>query len=106
MSDLCIYGASDDLVEFEGAIRDEFNVDRNGEWAGTLIAPTGEALKVKAVYGPDEWELSLGNVPGHASPDWPIRFGERPDREDDPAIIIDVPSGTTVVEDADMDDRE
>lgn len=101
MATLCIYGASDDCVEFEGAIRDEFYVDRDGTWTGTLIAPTGEALKVKAVYGPDEWEVSLGSVPDHASPDWPIHFGERPDREGDPAIFLEVPEGTTVVDDSD-----
>lgn len=98
MSELTIYGASDDLVELEGAISEEF--DAYGPWSGTLTSPDGEQLTIRAEYGragaPAEWTLSIENTDTY--PTWPIRFGERPDREGDPAIIIDIPAGTTIKE--------
>lgn len=99
MPELIIYGASDDLVEFEGAISEEFNTyDR---WEGRLHSPNGEALTIRAEFGAKglykaEWTLTVENT--GTWPAWPIRFGERPDREGDPALIIDVPDGTTVEE--------
>lgn len=98
MAETTIYGASDDLIEFEGAIYDEFNA--YGEWRGELTAPDGQKLIVTAHYGkpgaPSEWTLGIENSESY--PSWPIRFTERPDCEGDPAIIIDVPEGTTVKE--------
>lgn len=97
-ADIIIYGASDDLVEFEGAIRDEF--DAYGPWVGKLTSPDGESLTIHAEYGKRgaeaDWTLSIENTATY--PAWPIRFGERPDREGDPAIIITAPIGTTIKE--------
>ena len=98
MSMLTIYGASDDLVEVEGEFREEFSA-YNG-WRGRVVAPDGDALIVTAEYskpGADaEWTLGVEN--SGTWPDWEIHFGERPDREGDPAIRILVPVGTVVEE--------
>lgn len=97
MAEVTIYGVSDDLVEFEGAISEEFGA--YGPWAGTLTSPDGDQLTIRAEYGVSavtEWLLSIENTGTY--PAWPIRFGERPDREGDPAIIIDIPAGTTIKE--------
>lgn len=99
MAELVIYGASDDLVEIEGVFREEFNA--YGHWQGMVMAPSGDALVVTAEFGASglyraDWTLGVENT--GTWPSWPIRFGERPDREGDPAIIIDVPAGTIVVE--------
>lgn len=95
--DVLIYGASDDLVEVEGAIdgADEFNV--YDEWVGTLTSPSGKALRVRAEFCPSgvddvEWRISVEHT--GTTPKWPIHFTTRPDRDSDPAVIITVPVGT------------
>ncbi|SKM82115.1 Uncharacterised protein [Mycobacteroides abscessus subsp. massiliense] len=104
MSEIVLYGASDDLLEVEGAFTEEFDA-LNG---ATVIveSPTGERLWVRAVFDSDPslrdvgegWVLSLL----HADPTrvwrWPVRFGGRPDRPEDPALILECPDGTTVRE--------
>jgi hypothetical protein len=98
MVEVLIYGASDDLVEVEGAIEgaDEFNV--HGKWKRRLVSPEGESLIIRAEFSPvgsdAEWLLSVENTSTY--PDWPIRFTERPDREGDPALLIEVPQGTVL----------
>lgn len=98
MAEVTFYGASDDLVEFEGAISEEF--DAYEGWKGELVAPDGDSLILNAQYckpgSPSEWTLWVENSATY--PAWPIRFGERPDCEGDPAIIINVPEGTTIKE--------
>ncbi len=104
--DLCmlrIYGASDDLVEVEGYVREEFNAWRNAVTI-LLTAPTGAQLAVTAEFcgatpvAGAEWVLSVL----HSDPRWtyPIRFAQRPEpnRNGDPALILEVPDGTTVEE--------
>lgn len=91
-----IYGASDDLVEVEGDIEgaDEFNA--YGAWSGTLESPAGDSLIVRAEFckpgATCDWTVSVENTETY--PAWPIMFSERPDREGDPALIIEVPVGT------------
>lgn len=99
MPNLTIYGASDDLVELEGAINDEYNLFPDGVLL-RLTAPDGQSLDVsldfdnRAIGGQLDWTIAVGAV--NAYPDWPIRFHERPDYEGDPAVTIDVPEGTRV----------
>ncbi|WP_157224924.1 hypothetical protein [Nocardia thailandica] len=98
---LRIYGASDDLVELEGYFREEFNAWRKVVTI-LLTAPSGAQLAVAAEFcgatpvTDAEWVLSVL----HSDPRWtyPIRFAERPDRAGDPALILEVPDGTTVEE--------
>ncbi|MFF2621283.1 hypothetical protein [Oerskovia jenensis] len=98
---ITIYGASDDLVEVEGAVRDEFDLGRNGTRL-RLTSPDRQSLDVVADYGAApagcrlDWTLAVTAV--NAYPSWPIRFHERPDYEGDPAVTIDAPAGTTIKE--------
>ncbi|URP22289.1 hypothetical protein SEA_BIG4_256 [Microbacterium phage Big4] len=99
--EITIYGASDDLVEIEydGENGEEF--DCPGKWAGRVVGPDGEFLIVTAVFGSSkkrrdaDWTLGIENS-GDWPKDWTIRFGDRPDYEGDPAIIIEAPVGTKV----------
>lgn len=99
MSKLTIYGASDDLVEVTGEFDEEFRLPLSG-WRGRVVSPDGDSLIVTAEYDrPEsdaEWTLGVEN--SGTWPSWPIHFTERPDREGDPAIVIDVPEGTIVEE--------
>ena len=103
MSDLIIYGVSDDLVELYGAIRKEFIAPGVDGWTGRLTAPDGSNLLVVAKFW-SAWEFTIedGSTP---RPPWPIRTGRRGDYDksehrahtaENPALIIDVPEGTTV----------
>ena len=94
--EIIIYGASDDLVEVAGAISEEF--DCPGAWEGVLESPAGEHLGIMATFGTREWELSVFASTEAGYPSCPIRFGERPDQEGDPAIFINAPAGTTLTE--------
>ena len=96
---ITIYGASDDLVEVEGAFCDEYSLGH----AGTrlrLTSPDGDTLDVTADFGNRpgllDWAIAVEAL--NAYPSWPLHFHERPGREGDPAITIDAPVGTVVVE--------
>ena len=97
---LTIYGASDDLLELEGYINEEYTAYRKATLV--LRAPTGAQLAITAEFDgatpiPGEgWALSIL----HSDPQWtwPVRLAERPDRPDDPAIVLQVPAGTCVRE--------
>ncbi|MFC4124905.1 hypothetical protein [Nocardia rhizosphaerae] len=97
---LTIYGASDDLLELEGYITEEYNVYSATTLAFT--APNGARVAIVAEFGgyvaiPNGgWALSVC----HLDPRWtyPVRLAERPDDSADPAVILEVPEGTTVRE--------
>lgn len=94
-SSILIYGASDDLVEVEGAISDEFDCwDKT--WKGRLKAPEGSFLVVSARFGRDGWDLNVAAPEGSGFPDWPVSFCPRPDSPEDPAVRIEAPAGTTL----------
>lgn len=97
---LTIYGASDDLLEVEGYLREEFVAYTRATLI--LTAPNGACLAIVGEFDPvghspnvgDGWVLSVC----HADPAWtyPIRLTSRPDRDTDPAVALDVPAGTTI----------
>lgn len=97
---LTIYGASDDLLELEGYINDEYDALR--PITLVLRAPTGAQLAISAEFGGatpipgNGWVLSILHVDPRWV--WPVCLSERPGRLDDPAIVLDVPRGTTVSE--------
>lgn len=105
MPQLTIYGASDDLMEFDGAISEEFYVYQDPTEA-LLTAPNGERLTVTAQFGRKGWELAVSASEERGYPSWSIHFTERPEREGDPAIVIDVPEGTVVRNLSEPDDDE
>ncbi|MEV4127107.1 hypothetical protein [Nocardia sp. NPDC049707] len=99
---LRIYGASDDLLELEDYIHDEYEVYRPTTLV--LTAPSGAQLAIEADFCPvgssltdvgDGWVLTVQ----HADPAWtyPVRLNVRPDRDSDPAIELDVPEGTSIL---------
>lgn len=54
-----VYGASDDLVEFEGDFSEEFPT--NGHWEGVLTAPDGGTAILYVDYrGTGTWTVTLG----------------------------------------------
>lgn len=91
--ELIVYGASDDLVEFDGAYYEEY--DAYGAWFGQVNDANGEHIRLYISYGEEnvEWKLRAENPFG-----WDIRIGERPDREGDPAFFIYTPTGDITVE--------
>ncbi|UDL16480.1 hypothetical protein SEA_ZOOMAN_239 [Microbacterium phage Zooman] len=101
--EITIHGSSDDLVDVlvDGEYVEEF--DCPGKWAGKVYNDEGESLIVTAVFGSTkkgrkaDWTLGVENTASWPQ-GWSIRFGERPDREGDPAIIITVPEGAKVRE--------
>ena len=97
MTDITIYGASDDLVEVEGAVREEYVLDDPCSRI-RLTGPDGGTLDVVLWFdgkvGTLAWSIGVEAV--NAYPSWPIRFHERPGYEGDPAVTIDAPEGTTV----------
>lgn len=96
---ITIYGASDDLIEVEGAISEEYELGRYGTRL-RLTAPDGQSLDVAADFGNQilggdlDWTITVGAV--NTYPSWPIHFHERPNYEGDPAVTIDAPAGTTI----------
>lgn len=91
-NELIVYGASDDLVEFDGIFVEEF--DAYSGWYGTVTDENGEYVRLHITYGEDgvEWKLRAENPFL-----WDITVGERPDREGDPALFITTPTGAVSV---------
>ena len=94
MTQVTIYGASDDLIEFEGAIRGEAYLSRSGLTSVKLVSPDGDFFKFSMEFGRYGWRILVETSEDTLKPPWPLYFGERPDNDLDPAIIIDVPEGT------------
>jgi hypothetical protein len=93
-NELIVYGASDDLVEFDGVFYEEYNTS-GAEWFGQVTDANGEYLRLHVSYGQDgvEWKLRAENPFG-----WDIEVTERPDRDSDPALSIITPTGDVDVE--------
>lgn len=99
MPDITIYGASDDLVEVDGAVREEYTLS-DPYTRLRLTAPDGDSLDVvlwfDGTIGTLDWTISVEAVDSY--PSWPIRFHERPGYEGDPAVTITAPQGTALAE--------
>lgn len=97
-----IYGASDDLIEFDGAINGEAGAPIDGTPATVILtAPDGASLTLHVGFccremNRDGWAISVQSH-GDQSPSWPMRFVATPGRnpESDPAIEITHPEGCT-----------
>jgi hypothetical protein len=97
---LVVYGASDDLFELEGAVNYEATGYRR-RCRVLLTSPDRRQLVVWGEYaGRGAWHLGveLHRPNDEPWPDWPMHWGERPDRTDDPALVLYVPAGTTAEE--------
>jgi hypothetical protein len=97
---LHVYGASDDLVELDGFISDEFGCLK-GTWTRELIAPDGAGLIVTVKYLSKRCTWAVGIAPrgderddyAFTLPDWNARFNAK--SEPYSAVLsLDVPDGT------------
>lgn len=97
---ITIYGASDDLIEVDGDVKDEFYLPGSDSADVILTAPDGATLIVNVGFcdrNVDGWHVALESHGPH-TPSWPVTFHPRehdPESED-PAVTIDAPAGTTV----------
>jgi len=87
---ISVYGASDDLIEFEGSIYDEFNWYSSEPWLAELVASNGESVIVSAQYRSDvsaqifedndvdediDWLITVLPASGEDDlPDWGFEF--------------------------------
>lgn len=90
---LRVYGASDDCIEFEGAIDDEFDIGPGNVWAGEIFAPNGDCLVIVLSFG-GTW--SVGVAPreeGAFLPTWPLTIGNATANDYSAMLTIEVPDG-------------
>lgn len=93
--EITIYGSSDDCIEIEGGFEEEFNI--YDETTLVVESPEKDTLLVVMNYGREQWEINLRTTSDNQIKwPWPIRFGQRPDSPEDPALFITAPAGTTV----------
>lgn len=101
-----VYGASDDLIEVEGTIDNEYPAPEsatyfegaNGNgifWQCEFIAPNGEQARVVVVMVNGCWMVAAGQVDESVPlPDWNFRFEQA--RDYSTALVFDPPEGTRI----------
>lgn len=107
---LKIFGYSDDLIQFDGSIAEEFPVG-SSLWTATLVAPNGETATVHAIYagveGSEElfalhdlgdesvsWLVWLDDVPGS----WGYVFSPVSEYVGySTGVAVDAPAGTVIL---------
>lgn len=96
-----ISGASDDCLEFDGYISEEYYIGSSYAEA-TLIAPNGDGVRVTGVYTDGgTWAIGLAPLEEDTQiPEWNIRFVPSTSRENayTAVIALDVPDGTVVAQ--------
>ena len=104
MPELSFYGASDDLVELEGALKEEYELPAGDVWTATIQDTEGNTAQLRASYckdNPDGWHVEVTDEYGECP--WPQEKTTRPDSPDDeepdPMIILTVPRGVVIQED-------
>lgn len=97
MLTITVSGASDDLVEFEGHISDEFTVLPNDHWTGDLVAPNGEQLRVHAHYD-GCWSVGVGQTDEDIPlPPWSLSLAQHRSTDYSTALTIEAPDGTELL---------
>tara|TARA_R110002051_G_scaffold314950_3_gene392629 strand:+ start:2153 stop:2458 length:306 start_codon:yes stop_codon:yes gene_type:complete len=96
---LNIYGTSDDLVQFEGAIREEFD-SYDKPWVGKLEAPDGSGMMISAVYGgKGTWMIGAGPLDEKVTmPAWPLTLTNSGHCFYSAGLTLEVPDGVTITE--------
>lgn len=104
-NEIRIYGASDDLVEVEGATREEFSAYGDDRWLGVLASPSGEQLLLTAEYtGRGTWAIGVAPVDEDIPmPSWPISVGQAMENRYSAMLTITVPDGVTLTDTRDRD---
>lgn len=94
-----LYGASDDLIEVESidtpGVSDEFDVYGRPGTVRISDPASGQYMDVTLEFTSREWEVRVMSSNEDLAPPWPIQFVPRPDRADDPAVIVTAPAGAT-----------
>lgn len=104
MTTYTIYGASDDIlvIEKDGKAVEEYYVNGDDKAAVRILAPRPEMseVTVTAHFSDSGWRLTLSDILDDmdATDPWEFIAHNRPDREDDPALSIVCPDGSTFVE--------
>lgn len=104
MTTYTIYGASDDIlvIEKDGKAVEEYYVDGDDKAAVIIMAPGYDFSEAKIIahFSDSGWRLILSEI--FQDPDgtghWEFVAHNRPDHEDDPALSIICPDGSTFVE--------
>lgn len=98
MTDLIIYGASDDLIEVEGLLSDELNPPYGKPALVTVLVDDAAFVRLRMEYDPDgtgEWRVqptTIGGlvnvVPARGEDDGPVQHDEHgcPDYSDKAVI--------------------
>jgi hypothetical protein len=98
-----IYGASDDLVEFEGDFREEFYLKEGDKSYFHLSDPeTGDSMYVYAEYSPMGWLLGVVQPPDdedRAILPWDVSFdSEFSGSRYSITLVIETPEHVVVIE--------
>lgn len=92
---LTIYGASDDLIEVEGSIREEFNVYEGH--AEIVVASSDGAMRVVLDYGDNGcWSAGIRQIDEGARLPWPVAFGRPEHCAYSVAVTIDCPADAQI----------
>ena len=93
---LFIYGASDDLVELEGAIHEEYDINYDTGAGMLTLEGAGEFLQIACRYGGHGvWTFAPIPREDDVMPEWGIKISfEEPARSYSQLLTLDVPEGT------------
>lgn len=98
-SELRIYGASDDLIEVEGHISEEYSKPK-GKWTGKLTDDTGAGMFVTAdCLKTGTWAIGVAPLDDDAPiPDWEARLTLSEECSYSAQLTLEVPASTILVE--------
>lgn len=98
INEIRISGYSDDLVEVDGFISDEFSPPMGKVFEADLIAPGGDGVTVTAFYlKSGTWTVGVAPLDeDRPIPDWPMSIGRSPGCAYSSELTITVPDGTTL----------
>lgn len=99
MATLKISGASDDLIEIDGTVSEEFYANPDGHFEARIKDPEGNKARLFVTYGPQgTWIPSLALWDeGVALPDWDARISADFNSCDYSTVLtLTVPEGTKI----------
>lgn len=94
------WGESDDCIEVDGAVREEFS-QYNSMWTATITAPDGKQQMLISGWYADNgcWNFAVGQVDEETPlPKWPTSISQRHDRGEHYSTLLEVtaPAGSTL----------
>ncbi|MBQ7808140.1 hypothetical protein [Rhodococcus sp. (in: high G+C Gram-positive bacteria)] len=94
------WGESDDCIEVDGAVREEFS-QYNSMWTATITAPDGKQKMLISGWYADNgcWNFAIGQVDEETPlPKWPTSISQRHDRGEHYSTLLEVtaPAGSTL----------